>query len=516
MKRTTRQFVALLVSGLFVSGANALTIEIEFVGGDPGPGNAGSGNLQTIFEAAASVWENAIHDPFTIKLQYGWAPVGGGQHILVSQGGSPNRETQGLIQFNNDGVQGHFVWFLDPDPLSNSAFGLRADTTADLGGGVINVGRKYSAYSSSVGADVLACGCTDLFTTAIHEIGHALGMSAANSSFVAQSGDGNIHITSPLPFAGTTLPLVPNGSAHFDPVVLAGTVMNGSFGYGIRVYPSDADVLAIAQVSGFREFNLDSTGSALTVAQSQAGGLLINSAGKWTFGMASNAYGFSVLLNGSATGGYAALLEVASGGQLYAQATDGSWWRWNNPGWSSSSAPPPPTTVSPDESTLTVPQSQAGGTLMTATGTWNFGATSNAYGNSVLLNGATNGGYATLLEVANSGQLYAKASDNSWWRWNNPGWSSSSAPTTTTVSPDGSTLTVPQSQAGGTLTTTSGTWNFGAASNAYGFSVLLNGGTNGGYAALLEVAHGGQLYAQASDNSWWRWNSPGWSSSVAP
>jgi hypothetical protein len=77
-------------------------------------------------------------------------------------------------------------------------------------------------------------------------------------------------------------------------------------------------------------------------------------------------------------------------------------------------------------------------------------------------------------------------------------------------------LTVPQSQAGGTLMTTAGTWNFGTASNPYGYSVLLNGGTNGGYATLLEVAHGGQLYAQASDSSWWLWKNPGWSSSAAP
>jgi probable HAF family extracellular repeat protein len=257
-------------------------------------------------------------------------------------------------------------------------------------------------------------------------------------------------------------------------------------------------------------------GSTLTVPQAQAGGSLITSAGKWTFGMASNAYGNTVLLNGGTNGGYATLLEVASGGQLYAKASDNSWWRWKNPGWTSSSAPPATTTVSPDGSTLTVPQSQAGGTLTTTSGTWNFGAASNAYGSSVLLNGGTNGGYATLLEVASGGQLYAKASDNSWWRWNNPRWSSSSAPQTTTVSPDGSTLTVPQSQAGGTLVTTTGMWNFGAASNAYGFSVLLNGGTNGGYAALLEVAHGGQLYAQASDSSWWQWNNPGWSSSPGP
>jgi len=172
--------------------------------------------------------------------------------------------------------------------------------------------------------------------------------------------------------------------------------------------------------------------------------------------------------------------------------------------------------ISADGSTLTVAQSQAGGSLVTSAGTWTFGAVSTFYGNNVLLNGAGNGGYATLLEVANSGQLYAQASDSSWWRWNGAGWSSSSAPPTTTVSPDGSTLTITQSQAGGSLVTSAGKWTFGAVSTFYGNNVLLNGAGNGGYATLLEVANGGQLYAQASDGSWWRWSNPGWSRSTAP
>ena len=171
---------------------------------------------------------------------------------------------------------------------------------------------------------------------------------------------------------------------------------------------------------------------------------------------------------------------------------------------------------SPDGSTLTVTQSQAGGTLVTSAGTWNFGMASNAYGNAVLLNGGGTGGWATLLEVANSGQLYAQAGDGSWWRFNSPGWSVSTAPSGGQVSPDGSALTFTQSQAGATLVTSAGTWNFGTASNVYGNAVLLNGGGTDGWATLLKVANGGQLYAQAGDGSWWRWNNPGWSFSAVP
>jgi len=166
---------------------------------------------------------------------------------------------------------------------------------------------------------------------------------------------------------------------------------------------------------------------------------------------------------------------------------------------------------SPDGSTLTFTQSQAGGTLVTSAGRWNFGTASNGYGSAVLLNGGETDGWATRLEVANGGQLYAQAGDGSWWRWNNPGWSASTAPSGGQVSPDGSTLTFTQSQAGGTLVTSAGTWNFGMASNAYGNAVLLNGGGTDGWATLLIVANGGRLYAQAGDGSWWLWDNPGWS-----
>jgi len=100
---------------------------------------------------------------------------------------------------------------------------------------------------------------------------------------------------------------------------------------------------------------LSADGSTLTVAQSQAGGSLVTAAGRWTLGQASNVYGA---------------------------------------------------------------QSQAGGLLVTSVG-WTFAAGSNAFGNTVLLN--TTVGFATLLEVAGAGELYAQAADGSWWRWNNPG-----------------------------------------------------------------------------------------------
>jgi len=90
------------------------------------------------------------------------------------------------------------------------------------------------------------------------------------------------------------------------------------------------------------------------------------------------------------------------------------------------------------------------------------------------------------------------------------------------ISPDGTILTAPSS---GSLTTTAGTWTFGTAQQsgeAGQYQILLNGATNEwpngeGYAAKIEVAHGGNLYTYNSFvNGWWVWTGGNWFQTAAP
>lgn len=254
----------------------ALTIVREFTGGTPPPDAIGGGDLQGVFNAAADHWERVVLDPHVLTLRFGWAAVGGGIHFLTGQGGSLKREIAGTILFNNDGVPGHFKWYLDPSPQSNEEYWSYRESSRDLGGGPMNVERVYA----DAAGDAAATTHVDLLSAAIHEIGHALGISMDNTTFLAENTDGDIDVVAPHPFQQTTVPLAFNSegvTSHFAPSLSARPVMIGQTA-GERNIASSLDSAAIAQLSAFYNLNFDPHRAIVTVTTAGSGSGTVTSA----------------------------------------------------------------------------------------------------------------------------------------------------------------------------------------------------------------------------------------------
>lgn len=241
---------ALTIIREYISPSKSFEFDgVQFAAGKAPPNTLGRGNLVGIFNAAADSWENAIRDEHTVTIQFGWSPIpiGGGVHNVRFQGGFPNRITEAIVYFDNDGST---LWFLDETPHHHAEYSTSVECHADLGKGRINSGRVRSNGINSLSA-------LDLLTIAKHEIGHALGLSTWNYQWVLKNAEQGIHVTTPRPFVGSILPVDTGGHLR-----LHGALMDQSLLPGQRKLISVVDVLAIAEMGEFKDLNLKAEGAS--------------------------------------------------------------------------------------------------------------------------------------------------------------------------------------------------------------------------------------------------------------
>ncbi|QDT70025.1 hypothetical protein MalM25_29690 [Planctomycetes bacterium MalM25] len=208
----------------------------------------GEGDLQAIVRAAADTWESLIGDDHTLVLHYGWYPTTGFSnsafHVAGAFGGVPLRQFTGSLAFNSD--EAFFPMYLDPTPESSEEFLLSRRDYVDLGAGQVESARWYTATTPE------ASRRNDVYTAALHEIGHALGLTES-SAFLNETFDADIDILSG-PFAGSSIPVVSTHLEQNGPL-LSYRARNVGERRGI----TQVDLLAVCQISSFEDCRYELT-----------------------------------------------------------------------------------------------------------------------------------------------------------------------------------------------------------------------------------------------------------------
>ena len=222
--------------------------------------------LTAIMQAAADYWEGIILDTQTINVTYFWDDLNDpsiGNHNGTAFSGSV--ETGMTLRFdtqNNAGTARN--WYFDPDPTTHTEFNLQPTLYRDLNAAnqVGGASAWYKGNPQDFFEVSMQGGWVDtnlgghLFSVAVHEIGHGLGMTGSNPASVTQTNDLDYDLPTSLTdgqtIAVNTAGTSANARAHIAPT----NALMFTGNQAGRTLPSYSDVLAMASVSGWSQIDI--------------------------------------------------------------------------------------------------------------------------------------------------------------------------------------------------------------------------------------------------------------------
>ncbi|GAB4188281.1 MAG: hypothetical protein Kow00105_02930 [Phycisphaeraceae bacterium] len=336
MKQAGTAFVCALVGlGAYADQTQAINIVLNFDSGqsvNPTQDSNASG-LQALFAHAESFYQDVFEDiaPNTTLTINFWyedldtvsSPSTLGLHNLVneSQSGGIWRETEANIRIDNDRT-----WFIDPTPSDNSEFEMGQIFWRDLTSTeqsdffnnftATNIPDTFEVgYRGNAVAGGAADGVLDMLSTVMHEVGHALGMSASATGTQNETGVDLDYDFDPAFIFGQSLAVEADSGSegHIDEDYAL--MCQGCGATGVRRLPSHTDLFAMAAGNNYSQLDVP--------RREYYGGTFWNTDGNWSGNQAPGAAddvfvrnpGSVVTANLNANG-FAANLTVAEGGNV--------------------------------------------------------------------------------------------------------------------------------------------------------------------------------------------------------
>ncbi len=279
--------------------AESITINLTFNSGvSDSPGFDSTGALlQPIMQAAANFWEDIIEDTWTIDIEYYYDNLSDANGTLGLHnnldGGPVAKPTTARIRFDTtlNGVER--LWYFDPTPTNHSEFDLQQTLYRDLSGvqqtswfngappDLLEVGYRGSTVA---GAPAAALNGFDLLSTAIHEIGHAVGLTGNVTSPETNDGDYDVNTA----FVNGAVMAIGDNSNHISPGV--SLMCSGCGATNRRRMPTATDVFAAAAAAGWTTIDLP--------RQDFLGGVNWGTAGNWEGNQVPGAADWAFLRNG--------------------------------------------------------------------------------------------------------------------------------------------------------------------------------------------------------------------------
>ncbi len=285
MFRTATLLLAFLIRPLL---AHAVTFELNYLPDAVNPSDPDGVGLAMVMESAANRWADIIEDDhvMTINFSYydnnasGVGPCGIGVKTacapIVEDSPDQDRTVEGNVLF-----YAHRNWYIDPTPQDDSEFDLSQTLLADLSpqqassgysGSPIEPLLEVGYRGSGNGSDPNVAGSVDMLSTAVHELGHHMGITNQLRAARIEAEDDDYDLPAEL-LGGTAMAVLtpPNLGYHFEDFYPLMSHKPSPF--GSRRLPTAADVLAAAAVSGWEEIDLP--------RQDYLGGVAWGSAASW-------------------------------------------------------------------------------------------------------------------------------------------------------------------------------------------------------------------------------------------